>query len=95
MISKKKLGDEIRQVRKGLSWTQQELAEKTDVTVNYISLLENGHRGIGIDKLDRFAEVFGIPSSFLVMLSEESKKPDAFLVLIQETIREAIPLLAE
>lgn len=95
MISKKRLGEEIRQARKGLYWTQHELAEKTGVTVNYLSLLENGHRGIGMNKLEQFADAFGIPQSFLIILAEESKEHDELLISIQDTIRAALPLLVE
>ena len=94
MVSKEKLGDEIKRARTELGLTQQRLAELTGVTVNYISLVENGHRGVGMEQMDKFANAFGIPTAFLLVLAEVQPKRDDLLESLQNTIRATIPILA-
>ena len=36
------IGENIRSYRKKRKWRQEDLAEKVDLSVNYISLLERG-----------------------------------------------------
>ena len=96
-INKCKLGEVIKQTRCGLKMTQRELAERTNLTINYLSKLENGKRGIGLDKLNEMAEVFGVPAQLLVVLATDpSGKPDEpanrLLHQIQVLARQAIDL---
>jgi len=71
-INKTKLGSTIKEVRKNLRITQKELAEKTGLSINYLSLLENGKRGIGMDHLNDLAEVFGIPACLFIILASDA-----------------------
>ena len=72
--------------------TQRELALRARLTVNYLSLLENGHRGIGLGQLQVIADVLEIPASFVVTLAETpTDRGDARLLRsIQSLIRETI-----
>jgi len=45
------LGDNIRTFRKRANLTQEKLAEKTGLSVVFVSLLENGWRTASIDSL--------------------------------------------
>lgn len=54
------LGDAVRSQRKRLKMTQEKLAEKTGLSVVFLSLLENGHRTISVDALLRIAKALGI-----------------------------------
>ena len=94
-IDKVKLGSAIKKIRSDLKITQKELAEKTGLTENYLSLLENGKRGIGFDKLNEIAGVFRIPAHLLVVLASDAPKKaekDAkrLLQLIQKLSRQVI-----
>ena len=55
------LGDAIRTRRKNAGLTQEEMAEKTGLSVIFISLLENGHRTVSVDKLLRIAKAVKTP----------------------------------
>jgi transcriptional regulator with XRE-family HTH domain len=60
MIDYEKLGEFIRDCRKDRKLTQQELAKQVNVTLNYICLIENGHKKPSLELLDRIASVFEI-----------------------------------
>ena len=50
------LGERIRTCRKRAKLTQEKLAEKTGLSVVFISLLENGWRTVSVDSLLRIAK---------------------------------------
>lgn len=51
----------IKLIRKELHLTQEQLAEKTDVTVKYISHLERGLSFPSADTLERIASALDVP----------------------------------
>ncbi len=96
-IDKSKLGCAIKKIRGDLKITQKELAEKSGLTINYLSLLENGKRGIGLERLSDLAEIFGIPTSLILVLASDApdkKNKDANRLLnqIQIITQQAIAL---
>jgi transcriptional regulator with XRE-family HTH domain len=43
-----------------MKMTQEKLAEKTGLSVVFLSLLENGHRTVSVDALLRIAKALGV-----------------------------------
>ena len=60
------LGDNLRKLRKRANLTQEKLAEKTGLSVVFLSLLENGWRAASIDSLLKIAEALGVSLEDLV-----------------------------
>jgi transcriptional regulator with XRE-family HTH domain len=60
------LGDAIRAYRKRLKMTQEKLAEKTGLSVVFLSLLENGHRTVSVDALLKIAKALGVRATDLM-----------------------------
>lgn len=57
------IGRKVRQERLKLGWTQEELAEKTDMSASFIGQLERGVKVVSIDTLERLSRVFGVKSA--------------------------------
>lgn len=55
-----RLGASIRRLRKARGWSQAELAEKVDVSLDYVSLLERGRRLPALGVLVQISEIFGV-----------------------------------
>ena len=55
------LGSAIRDFRIELSLTQEQLAEKADLSRNYISAVERGERGLTVFSLYRIISAVDIP----------------------------------
>ena len=96
-IDKLKLGHAIKEIRTGLKITQKHLSKKSGLTINYLSLLENGKRGIGMDHLNKLADIFGIPTLLIIALASDypdKKNKDANRLLnqIQIITQQAIAL---
>lgn len=52
----KRLGGRIRQVRKARGVTQEALAERIDMSPQYLSRIEGGHQSPSVDTLAKLAE---------------------------------------
>ncbi len=98
-IDLKEVGAVVKAIRRLRRMTQQELADRAQVSANYISLFENGHRGIGLDGLNALSEALGIPASYLAILAERPEHQDSqiqqLLGQLQETVRCLVAVSAD
>jgi DNA-binding XRE family transcriptional regulator len=56
----KPIGDKIREARKRVRWTQGELANKSKISQQTISLVENGYTNISLSVLKKIADALGL-----------------------------------
>lgn len=59
----KPVGKKIREARKRLGWTQKKLAEKTRISQQTISLVENGHTNISLKMLKKITDALSLEIS--------------------------------
>lgn len=65
----------IREWRKAREWTVEELAEKTGLSVSYVSRLEHGARNLSLKNLNLFAAALEVAKSDLLpQTNEEASK---------------------
>ncbi len=64
-MSLNNLGNRIRQERQRRGITQEQLAEKVDISTNFMSLIENG-RNMSVETLVKIAAVFGVTVDYLL-----------------------------
>jgi transcriptional regulator with XRE-family HTH domain len=63
---RKVLGENIRTFRRSLKWSQEKLAEKSDLHHNYIGDIERGEENVSIDTLMRIATALKVGLGDLV-----------------------------
>jgi transcriptional regulator with XRE-family HTH domain len=82
------LGQAIKLIRTANGFKQKEIARKTNVTANYLSLIEGGKREPSISFLNRLAGVLGVPVGvfFLWQESRQRKKATAQLDKIRDLL---------
>lgn len=68
--------DRIRLIRKESGLTQEEFAQKIDLTKNYISLVENGGRTLAGRTVSDICRIFSINEEWLKTGNGEMKSPD-------------------
>ncbi len=56
-----RFGAKVRKVRLSRGWTQEHLAEKANVSLNFLNLIERGQRAPSFDNLERLAKVLRVP----------------------------------
>ena len=61
------IGNRITERRKGLGWTQEELAEIVGVDKQHISRIERGSRACSIDLLVILASTLHVSTDYLLM----------------------------
>lgn len=74
MDVKKKLGERIRYLRKMRGMTQEELAERADVSVTFIGLTERGKNIPSVLTCFRIARALGVSLSELFRFDEGGEK---------------------
>ena len=67
-------GSRIRSLRKKRGLTQEQLAEKMNVSTPYIAKIENGKQTGPVELAVEFAEFFAVSLDYLLMGSEPSKE---------------------
>lgn len=53
-------GNIIRSKREAMSMTQELLAEKSDLTTNYVGSIERGERNVGLEVIYKLAEALNV-----------------------------------
>ena len=62
----KGIGDRICTKRKQLGLTQEQVADKMDVSIQMISNLERGNKAIKIDNLIKISEILGVSTDYIL-----------------------------
>jgi transcriptional regulator with XRE-family HTH domain len=65
-VTKVSLGERVRNQRKALSITQQQLANAVNITPQHISLIEQGKGSPSLELLPKLAETLGVTTDFLL-----------------------------
>lgn len=68
------LAEKIMQLRKQNGWSQEELAERLDVTRQSVSKWESGQALPEIDKIIKLSEVFGVTTDYLLKTQTQEKE---------------------
>lgn len=63
----------LKELREKVNLTQKEVAEKTDVTETYISLLENGNRNPSDKMKKQLAELYNVKVTDIFLATELTK----------------------
>jgi transcriptional regulator with XRE-family HTH domain len=63
---RKLLGENIREHRRNLNWSQEKLAEKSDLHHNYIGDIERGEENVSVDALMKIATAMKVRLADLV-----------------------------
>ena len=71
---RKTLGDRVRLLREAKGWRQDELAQKVGLNREALSSIENNHRQIKAEELNRFADIFEVSCDRLLGRISKAKE---------------------
>lgn len=94
----KAIGNRIGNRRKQLNYTQEQIAEKMDVSVQMVSNLERGNKAIRIDNLIKIAEILGVSTDYILtgeIVSKDVGEMSARLARLSARDAETVNLLIE
>jgi len=86
------VGQRLHDERRRVGMTQQDLADKSKISVSYVARLERGEAAAGVDVLAQLATALGIaPGSLLGLDSDQAQS----LSVIQTALKEKAAQLSE
>lgn len=65
-INKKEIGKRIHQIRIQNEYTQAEFAEAIDISVNFLSEIENGKKGLSQDTLAKICMKMNVSADYIL-----------------------------
>lgn len=75
------IGENIRNLRLSMKYSQKDFADSLDITQAAISHFEAGDRDPGIDFLFRIADKFGVPVTTLIPVGRSGMDDDAMTLV--------------
>jgi transcriptional regulator with XRE-family HTH domain len=83
------LGNKIREIRKKRGLTQEELAWKSGISLNFMGQIERGHKKPSIKTLKKISEILGIPpAAFFEEIKYVPPKEDLLVEKIKSLLKE-------
>lgn len=80
--------DILKELRQNRNWSQQELAQKTNLSASSIGMYEQGRRKPSFEVLELFADTFNVDFDYLLGRSSESNKYSKILTRAQDELSE-------
>lgn len=81
------IGNRITELRKRLGWTQEELAEKADLTPQFVSYAEAGKRAMRPENLLKLSKALNVSADYLLT----GKIVDKDLLILSDKIKQLTP----
>lgn len=77
-MDKKDLGLRLRDLRIEANYTQEELAEKADMSTVYLGEVERGQKVIGVDKFINIVKALGVSADYVLCKELPTGEPYVF-----------------
>lgn len=58
------IADKIKELRRDKGYTLKDLADKTDLSISFLSQVENGSSSLAITSLKKLADAFSVPMTY-------------------------------
>lgn len=81
------IGNRITELRKRLGWTQEELAEKADLTPQFVSYAESGKRAMRPENLLKLSKALNVSADYLLT----GEIIDKDLLILSDKIKQLAP----
>lgn len=98
MVNLGAIGKRIQNRRKQLGYTQEQLADMMNVSIQMVSNLERGNKAIRIENLIRLSEILNISTDYIltgIETAEDNSLLTTRIKQMSEKDREMIEMLVE
>lgn len=79
----------VKSIREGDDLTQNQFAEKLQISVQHLSNVENGRKHVSIERAEAWAKALGYPEAMFVQLSLQDQFQRAGLAGYELTVKKA------
>ena len=90
------IGNRIRQVRKECGYTQEQLAEYAEISVDFLGLIETGRNSMKVQNLAKIASALNVTTDYLIYGTtpyKENPKINTMLSVVPESRRKQVEKL--
>lgn len=81
------IGNRITELRKRLGWTQEELAEKADLTPQFVSYAESGKKAMRPENLLKLSKALNVSADYLLT----GEIIDKDLLILSDKLKQLAP----
>lgn len=72
---KREIGMRVHKIRVEKQYTQAQFAEEIDISINFLSEIENGKKGMSQETIYKLCERFNISADYLLFGTDTSEPP--------------------
>ena len=87
---RKVFGENVKHYRKKMGYSQEQLAEKLDISPNHLSVIETGGKFVTYKLLEKMVSIFNIMPSALFFVSGTAANDDTFQNKINEIVKKEL-----
>ena len=90
------IGNRIRQARKECGYTQEQLAEYAEISVDFLGLIETGRNSMKVQNLAKIASALNVTTDYLIYGTtpyKENPKINTMLSVVPESRRKQVEKL--
>ena len=90
------IGNRIRQLRKECGYTQEQLAEYAEISVDFLGLIETGRNSMKVQNLAKIASALNVTTDYLIYGTtpyKENPKINTMLSVVPENRRKQVEKL--
>lgn len=95
---KRSVGKRVHDFRVQHDYTQAQFAEFMDISVNFLSEIENGKKGMSQETLYRLCQQFNLSSDYIlfgITMEDAAKKPDTIIDIANHLSAEELTQVIE
>lgn len=89
------IGERVRECRLKAGYTQAQCAEIMDISINFLSEIENGKKGMSQETIYKFCKNLEISADYILFGSQHSKLPNKLIVTVNNLSDEELSILSD
>ena len=83
-------GANLKYYRKKRKLSQEELAEKVDISTKHLSTIETGSSFVSTELLEKLTQTLSVSASVLFFSADEKSVDDSFFSLVDQAVEEEL-----
>ena len=89
------IGQRIKKMRTNHNLTQAQLAESLNISVNFLSEIENGKKGLSQETICKICNFFDISADYLLMGKDETYSYQTIINIAESMTMEELDIVIE
>lgn len=88
------IGEVLRKMRGIYGYSASEMSKNIGISNSYLSEIENGKKEPSLELLEKYADIFGIKVSSLMLMSENVTSKDKWIELVKKMMTNLVNVLS-